>query len=137
MNSKLSATNCIFSLFVDFSENCTFEHLQLDMICTVNFDGNNKGFQNYTVPGVVTLEQNSITFCNLTEKSVTIYKCECSAVGQWSILGWMHGSCTLVSLLDLLVSVNVHSTVMLWCLQQNNNTTGSLAFSSNAQVFDN
>ena len=82
MNSQLSATNCILSLFVDFSEKCSFEHLQLHMICTVNVDGINKGFQNDAVQGVVTLEQNSTSFCNLTEKSVTIYKCECSSVGK-------------------------------------------------------
>ena len=81
MNTQLSATNFILSLFVDFSEKCTFEHLQLDMICTVNFDGINKGFQNDTVPGVVTLEQNRTAFCNITEKNVTINKCECSSVG--------------------------------------------------------
>ena len=67
----------LFCLSVDFSENCTFQPLQLDKVCTINFRGKNEGFENDTVLGVVSIVQENTSFCNQTEKEVTIYKREC------------------------------------------------------------
>ena len=65
-----------FSLFVDLSENCTFQPLQTQKVCTINLRHRNEDFQNDTVPGVVRFEHESTPFCNLTEKEVVIHKCE-------------------------------------------------------------
>ena len=64
-------------LSVDFNENCTFQPLQLDKVCTISLRGKNEGFVNDTVPGVVSIVQENTSFCNQTEKEVTIYKGAC------------------------------------------------------------
>ena len=48
------------------------------MICNINLRGRNEYFENDTVTGVVSLGQESTSFCNQTKKEVIIYKCECS-----------------------------------------------------------
>ena len=42
----------------------------------MNFRGKNEGFENDTVPGVVSIVQEKTSFCNQTDKEVTIYKRE-------------------------------------------------------------
>ena len=65
-------------------ENCPFEPLQLNKVCTISLRGMNKLFENDTVPGVVTILQKSTSFCNQTDKDVTIYNCE------WSCRYFLH-----------------------------------------------
>ena len=65
-----------FSYYIDFSEECNFDALKLDSRCNVDLNGTNKGFENDTLLGLVTLVQNATSFCNQTDKDVTIYKCE-------------------------------------------------------------
>lgn len=72
----------------DFSENCAFNPLQFATECTIDINGTNKYFENDTVPGLVTLEQENNSFCNKTEKEVIIHKCKCSYVTLEMFLSW-------------------------------------------------
>ena len=69
---------CILQLSVDFNESCTVQPLQTHKVCTVSLQGRNGYFQNDTVPGVVSLGQNSSSFCNQTHRDVIMYKRKCS-----------------------------------------------------------
>ena len=75
-NMAIMVVRILSCLPVDFSENCTFQPLQLNKVCTMNFRGKNERFENDTVPGVVSIVQENTSFCNQTEKEVTIYKRE-------------------------------------------------------------
>ena len=73
----MASSKNLSCLSVGFSENCTFQPLQLNKLCTISFGGGNEEFENNTVPGVVSIVQENTSFCNKTEKEVTIYKREC------------------------------------------------------------
>ena len=49
----------------------------MNTICEIDIKESNKYFENDTVLGLVTLEQENNAFCNQTEKEVIIYRCEC------------------------------------------------------------
>ena len=81
IHSSILATACIFHcmlclLSAAFDENCIFQPLQLNKVCTIGLRDKNKEFENDTVPGVVTIMQNSTSFCNQADKDVTIHKCK-------------------------------------------------------------
>lgn len=77
MNIVLHACSA-FYMSAAFNENCTFQPLQLNKMCTIYLRDMNKLFENDTVPGVVSIVQENTSFCNQTDKDVTIYKCEWS-----------------------------------------------------------
>ena len=83
-HSSILATALLCLLSTAFNENCTFQPSQLNKVCIISLRGMNKLFENDTVPGVVTVVQNSISFCNETDKNVTIQKCE------WSCRYFLH-----------------------------------------------
>ena len=65
-------------LYIDFTQNCTFQPLQTHKVCTIDLRGENENFQNDTVPGMMSLEQTNLSFCNQAHKDVVMYKSECS-----------------------------------------------------------
>lgn len=55
--------------------------------CIIDIKGSNKYFENDTVPGLVTLEQENNSFCSQAEKKVIIDKCECNLLNVlWRII---------------------------------------------------
>ena len=44
--------------------------------CIIDINGTNKNFENDTVVGLMTLEQENTSFCNQTQTEVIIDKCE-------------------------------------------------------------